>query len=64
MTKKETRGGARRGAGRKPNPDKKIKMTVALSPDVVNILRNTKIPIAQHIEKAVRFYDAGDEFYE
>lgn len=60
---KETRGGARPGAGRKPNQNKKIKMTVALAPDVVNILRNTSMPIAHHIENAVREYDAGDEFY-
>ena len=54
MNKKETRGGARPGAGRKPNPNKKIRIATSLAPDVVEILHSKKMPIAQYIEMAVR----------
>jgi hypothetical protein len=47
-------GGARPGAGRKNNPDKKIQISTALAPDVIAILRNGDMPIARHIEMAVR----------
>lgn len=53
MLKTEKRGGARPGSGRKPSPNKKIQVATRLSPEVVEILRNSDIPIAQYIELAV-----------
>ena len=52
-----TRGGARKGAGRKPGttkPDKKIQIGTRLSLDVVEWLRAQDQPIAQIIERLVR----------
>lgn len=57
MIKKETRGGARPGAGRKKNPEKKIQISTALHPAVIKILKDSPIPIAQHIEMAVILMD-------
>lgn len=54
MNKKETRGGARPGAGRKPAPNKKIRIGTSLAPDVVEILRSNDEPTAQMIETAIR----------
>lgn len=54
LLKPETRGGARDGAGRKPNTDKKIRISTSLAPDVIQILASKNTPIAQYIEMAVR----------
>lgn len=46
------RGGARKGAGRKP--EGKIQVSYKLAPDVVNFLRQNERPASQLIEDAVR----------
>ena len=52
--KKENRGGARPGAGRKPCPEgKKVQISTRLHPEVVRILEESEIPKAQYIEMAV-----------
>ncbi|MDC8446094.1 MAG: hypothetical protein LV471_09250 [Nitrosomonas sp.] len=55
MIKKDNRGGAREGAGRKKMLDceKKKRVTYALSPDVIAFLNNHR-PAAQTLERAVR----------
>jgi hypothetical protein len=55
MTNKPKHGGARKGAGRKPLPDdqKKVKMTIAFSPEIAEILRRNR-PIPGFIEKAIK----------
>ena len=50
-----TRGGRRKGAGRKPAPDKKIKYSTRLRPDHIEWLKDNK-PAARHIEKALDEY--------
>ena len=54
------RGGFRKGAGRKKMADgeKKVPVATRLAPDVIAILRNAQMPIAQHIEEAVRAFNA------
>lgn len=51
------RGGARKGAGRKPCPDKKIKVAFSLRPVLVDLLK--KEPNKNRaIEKALcKYYD-------
>ena len=57
-TKAKNSGGKRANSGRKPIPiaQKKIRISTSLARDVVEILRNSKLPIAQTIERAVRQY--------
>ena len=46
-----TRGGQRKGAGRKPSPDKKKGYSTKLRSDQIEWLKANK-PAAQHIEKS------------
>ena len=50
-----TRGGQRKGAGRKPSPDKKKGYSTKLRSDQIEWLKANK-PAAQHIEKALDEY--------
>ena len=54
MSDKHGRGGARNGAGRKP--EGKIQVSYKRAPDVVLFLRSNEKPASQLIENAVRNY--------
>ena len=55
MGKQLKRGGKRKGAGRKPSPNKKKSYSTKLRPDLIEWLRENK-PAAKHIESALDGY--------
>lgn len=51
-----TSGGKRAGAGRKANPDKKVQMSVTITPrtkERVQILKDSKVNINEHFERMI-----------
>jgi hypothetical protein len=54
-SEKPKRGGAREGAGRKPNPEgRKQNITIKLPPDLIDKLKQSDESQAVQIEKALR----------